>query len=96
MDSYPGVGTGPPCLVKLEREPTHELRRRATTTCRPLNLEPSLMFDAHAQCILRARCVSCIGSVKVGPLKQENVELPSGVSMQMVSQKPSTASPQRR
>ncbi|CAM9287155.1 unnamed protein product, partial [Hapterophycus canaliculatus] len=34
-------------------------------------------------------------SVKVGPLKQENVELPSGVSMQMVSQKPSTASPKR-
>lgn len=36
------------------------------------------------------------GSVKVGPLKQENIELPSGVSMQMVSQKPSTGSPQRR
>ncbi|CAM9310184.1 unnamed protein product [Scytosiphon promiscuus] len=34
-------------------------------------------------------------SVKVGPLKQENVELPSGVSMQVVSQKPSTASPKR-
>ncbi|CAN0289306.1 unnamed protein product [Pylaiella littoralis] len=34
-------------------------------------------------------------SVKAGPLKQENIELPSGVSMQMVSQKPSTGSPQR-
>ncbi|CAM9110275.1 unnamed protein product [Ectocarpus fasciculatus] len=34
-------------------------------------------------------------SVKVGPLKQENIELPSGVSMQTLSQKPSTGSPKR-
>eukprot|EP00903_Cladosiphon_okamuranus_P018209 g16750.t1 len=34
-------------------------------------------------------------SVKVGPLKQENIDLPSGVSMQTTSQKPSTGSPQR-
>eukprot|EP00904_Undaria_pinnatifida_P004719 jgi/Undpi1/14248/HiC_scaffold_9.g03897.m1 len=34
-------------------------------------------------------------SVKVGPLKQENINLPSGVSMQAVCQKPSTGSPKR-